>query len=87
MRNMRAARASPRCGAKTRAGSACLQPAMKNGRCRMHGGASTGPRTCDGLERMRDARTIHGGYSSAVKELRALAQILKLGAKRAVDLG
>lgn len=26
------------CGAKTRAGGACRQPAMKNGRCRLHGG-------------------------------------------------
>ncbi|MFC1944498.1 HGGxSTG domain-containing protein [Chloroflexota bacterium] len=24
---------------------------MKNGRCRMHGGKSTGPRTPEGLER------------------------------------
>jgi len=34
---------SPRCGAKTRNGTACKAPAMKNGRCRMHGGMSTGP--------------------------------------------
>jgi hypothetical protein len=33
---------SPRCGAKTRAGSVCRQPAMKNGRCRLHGGKSPG---------------------------------------------
>ena len=31
-----------RCGAKTRAGGSCKQPAMPNGRCRMHGGKSTG---------------------------------------------
>jgi len=30
------------CGAKTRAGGQCKAPAMKNGRCRVHGGASTG---------------------------------------------
>lgn len=35
----------PRCGAKTRQGSACVNAAMRNGRCRMHGGKSTGPRT------------------------------------------
>jgi hypothetical protein len=33
---------SPRCGAKTRAGPPCRQPAMKNGRCRLHGGKSPG---------------------------------------------
>ena len=33
---------SPRCGAKTRRGSSCCAPAMPNGRCRMHGGASPG---------------------------------------------
>ena len=33
------------CGAKTRAGGQCRAPAMKNGRCRVHGGSSTGPKT------------------------------------------
>ncbi len=33
---------APRCGAKTRAGSLCRQPAMTNGRCRLHGGKSPG---------------------------------------------
>ncbi|WP_162136956.1 HGGxSTG domain-containing protein [Magnetospirillum molischianum] len=33
---------SPRCGAKTRAGTPCQSPAMANGRCRMHGGTSPG---------------------------------------------
>lgn len=31
-----------RCGAKTRKGTPCKAPAMTNGRCRMHGGKSTG---------------------------------------------
>ena len=35
------------CGAKTRAGGQCKAPAMKNGRCRVHGGSSTGPKTPD----------------------------------------
>ena len=36
----------PRCGAKTRRGTACQCPAnKKNGRCRLHGGASTGAKT------------------------------------------
>ena len=32
---------------------------MANGRCRMHGGKSTGPRTAEGLERPRKARLKH----------------------------
>jgi len=55
---------APRCGAKTRQGTACRGPAMANGRCRMHGGASTGPRTPEGLERSRRARLKHGRYSA-----------------------
>lgn len=35
-----------RCGARTRAGSPCKQRALYDcGRCRLHGGLSTGPRT------------------------------------------
>ena len=49
----------PRCGAKTRAGGHCKAPAVwnrrkdvaRNGRCRLHGGLSTGPRTAEGLQR------------------------------------
>ena len=33
---------SPRCGARTRSGMPCRSPAMTNGRCRMHEGASPG---------------------------------------------
>ena len=47
------AQSCPRCGARTRAGTPCRSPAMPNGRCRMHGGASTGPRTAAGLARIR----------------------------------
>ena len=43
---------APRCGAKTCRGSACQSPAMPNGRCRMYGRASTGPRSAEGLARM-----------------------------------
>ncbi|MDO4799724.1 MAG: HGGxSTG domain-containing protein [Bacillota bacterium] len=32
------------CGAKTRGGTPCRKPAMANGRCRIHGGKSTGPK-------------------------------------------
>ena len=56
---------APRCGAKTRRGNGCQVPAMPNGRCRMHGGTSTGPRTAEGLERCRTAKLKHGWYGKA----------------------
>ena len=43
---------------------------MPNGRCRMHGGPSTGPRTIEGLANSRQARVRHGRYSAARKQLR-----------------
>jgi hypothetical protein len=60
-----------RCGAKTRCATACQGPAMSNGRCRMHGGSSTGPKTAAGLKRSRRANWKHGARSRAVRELRA----------------
>jgi len=61
--------AAPRCGAHTRCGGSCRQPAMPNGRCRMHGGLSTGPRTPAGLARSRRARWKHGARSAHVRAL------------------
>jgi hypothetical protein len=63
---------SPRCGARTRRGTFCKSAAMKNRdgkytRCRFHGGASTGPRTPEGLARSKRARWKHGRYSAAAK--------------------
>ena len=60
----------PRCGAKNRKGTACQCPAMPNGRCRLHGGLSTGPKTAEGIERIRKARTKHGRHTAAAKEQR-----------------
>jgi hypothetical protein len=79
---------APRCGAKTRAGTPCRSAAMKNGRCMMHGGMSTGPRTPEGLNRIKASRTIHGRYSAdnvarrraaraALNEVRALLRALE----------
>jgi len=69
---------APRCGARTRRGTSCMGPAMKNGRCRMHGGCSTGPKTLEGLQRSRNARWKHGNYSAAAmirrREFRAILQ-------------
>ena len=64
---------APRCGARTRAGCPCRQPAMKNGRCRMHGGLSTGPRTPEGLRRARTARLVHGYRTAELIGLRTRA--------------
>ena len=55
--------ARPPCGARCRDGHACVAPAVwcaatrrpRNGRCRMHGGLSTGPRTPDGRARVAAA--------------------------------
>jgi hypothetical protein len=46
---------------------------MPNGRRRLHGGLGTGPRTAEGLERMRQANTIHGWYSAAATAARRQA--------------
>ncbi len=52
-----------RCLAKTRKGTICQSPAFKNnGRCRLHGGLSTGARTSEGLQRISDANRKHGHY-------------------------
>ena len=42
------------CGAKTRAGTPCQQRAIfENGRCKWHGGLSTGPKTEAGKQQSR----------------------------------
>jgi len=63
----------PRCGAKTRRGTPCQAAAIwstrsqRHTRCKNHGGLSTGPRTAEGIERIRRAVTKHGRYSAAAK--------------------
>ena len=60
-----------RCGAKTRRGTSCQRPAnKKNGRCRVHGGASTGPRTEEGRARIAEANLRHGRYTKDKLEKR-----------------
>jgi hypothetical protein len=66
--------AAPRCGARTRSGRPCRCPAMPNGKCRLHGGASPGaPRgaangryvdghwTCEAVEERRFIRLLLNG--------------------------
>jgi hypothetical protein len=61
-----------------------------NGRCREHGGLSTGPKTPEGIERIRQSRTKTGLYSQkfktqqargreAMRKLKALVQTLENG--------
>ena len=64
-----------RCAAKTRRGTYCQCPAMRNGRCRLHGGLSTGPKTAAGIERIQKALTRHGFYSKAAVRARRQARV------------
>src|SRR4051812_34911024 len=80
------AHASPGCGARTRAGAPCRAAAMPAGRCRIHGGASTGPRTAEGLERIRTARTTHGQRTAEMAQMRAAVRELIAESKRLVEL-
>ena len=60
----------PRCGARTRGGCPCRAPAIHGKlRCRMHGGRSTGPRTPEGLARLRAARTSHDNVAAKARAL------------------
>lgn len=66
--------AAPRCGAKTRRGSACMAPAVKGKkRCRMHGGAKG-----SGAQPGNRNAWKHGHRSAAVqvelRQMRALAK-------------
>ena len=68
-----------KCGAKTRNRTSCKSPAMKNGRCRMHGGKSTGAITQTGIERIKKANFKHGLYTQESLEFkRDAAEFLKM---------
>jgi hypothetical protein len=69
------AQAAARCGASRKYdGCPCRQPAMVNGRCRLHGGKSTGARTAEGAERARQAVLRHGFYTAAARSERRQAR-------------
>ena len=54
------------CRAKTRSGTPCKRVGDPiNGRCRLHGGKSTGPRTEEGRARIAAAQFKHGNRSKA----------------------
>lgn len=61
------------CGAKTRTGSPCKSRAMKNGRCRMHGGTSPGA-----PKGPRNGNYRHGFYTNeAIAERRRVSAFIK----------
>lgn len=53
-----------KCGAKTRAGGRCRKPKMPNGRCKYHGGMSTGPK----VPNTRRNAFKHGIYTKVLNE-------------------
>ena len=57
-----------RCGAKTRAGTSCKNPAVRGRRrCRMHGGKSTGAKTPEGRAKLRALHLKHGRATTEAK--------------------
>ena len=73
--HLKLADAAPRGGARRkRDGQPCQAAAMRNGRCRVHGGLSTGPRTAEGLARSRRSNWKHGYYSAEAKRVRREAR-------------
>ena len=61
-----------RCEALTRRGSLCKRPGnKKNGRCKFHGGYSSGPKTKDGMDRLIASKIKHERF---IKEKRAEAK-------------
>jgi hypothetical protein len=64
-------RNTPRCQARTRRGTECQSPAMPNGRCRLHGGLSTGAPIGN-----RNAYK-HGLHSAEYRALRAAVRTMR----------
>ena len=61
-----------RCRARTRRGSPCQSPAMKNGRCRMHGGTSPG------APKGNKNALKHGRYTAeAIARRREIAELIR----------
>lgn len=68
-----------RCGAKSKRNKhqPCKAPAMKNGRCRLHGGLSTGPKTPEGKKRSAKANLKHGRYTNeAIAERKRMRMMM-----------
>jgi hypothetical protein len=77
-RNTAAMHASRRCGATTRAGHACLSPAVGGmSRCRMHGGAPGSGAPLGNRNAFK-----HGHYTRAAVDIRRLVHELARRARR-----
>jgi len=76
------------CGAysKQNNGKPCRQPAMANGRCRMHGGKSFGPKTIEGKVRSARANYKHGLYTKEAVFERKKMRIMMNWRKKISDL-
>ena len=74
---MHKAHAAPRCGAHARTtGHSCKSPAMSNGRCRMHGGKSTGrPQIHGHYSKVTVAR--NRTWKRALRELKTILESIK----------
>lgn len=67
---------SRRCGAKTRGGWACRRaPSRGRERCKLHGGASRGPVTPEGIAAAQTSRLDHGAYARLTTFQRGLAVV------------
>jgi hypothetical protein len=67
------------CGAKarTKGHKPCRRPALANGRCRLHGGLSTGAKSLEGKQRASLAVLKHGYYTQkAILERKVLRQTI-----------
>lgn len=67
------------CGAKTKGtGEPCKRYACKNGRCKYHGGRSTGPRTEEGRRRCGEVNLKHGMRTKkAMEERKRVRELMR----------
>ena len=81
-------RLRPRCGARCRTGRRCQAPvvwdadanAPRNGRCRLHGGLSTGPRTPEGRRRIGEAARLRAQARRRMREQAVRVEVQAHGA-------
>ena len=59
---------------------------MANGRCRIHGGASTGPKTKQGVENIRQTHMKHGQRTAEAIRQRKEGMALRREIKRLLNM-
>jgi hypothetical protein len=76
------------CGAKTRSGKPCTQRAMANGRCRMHGGKSTGPKDKEKHRQsmMGKQNALKHGFFAKIFDEEDLAIVADIEQKKALEV-